>query len=72
MKKFTKLRKSSNSPKRRENILYSDDYIKLLSYEGWSMVSENDMIIVVPYLIESNEVILRYEYITFTKLPELA
>jgi len=63
MKKFTKLRKSSNSPKRRENILYSDDYIKLLSYEGWSMVSENDMIIVVPYLIESNEVILRYEYI---------
>lgn len=70
MKKFTKIRISKKSNKKRPNVLYSDDYIKLLSYEGWSIISERDLVIVLPYLIESNELILRYEYIPTYKYVE--
>lgn len=63
MKKFTKIRISKTTKKKKSDILYSDDYVKLISYEGWSMISEKDLVIVLPYLIESNELILRYEYI---------
>tara|TARA_B000000477_G_C6056132_1_gene212390 strand:- start:353 stop:913 length:561 start_codon:yes stop_codon:yes gene_type:complete len=63
MKKFTKIRISKKKSKKKSDILYSDDYVKLISYEGWSMISERDLVIVLPYLIESNELILRYEYI---------
>lgn len=70
MKKFTKIRISKKPRKKRSEILYSDDYVKLISYEGWSMISESDMVIVLPYLIESNELILRYEYIPTFKYVE--
>lgn len=64
MEKFTKLKDTKKtSKKKKSDELYSDGYIKLISYEGWSIISEKDMVIVVPYLIESNELILRYEYI---------
>ena len=63
MKKFTKIRISDKKTKKKSDVLYSDDYVKLISYEGWSMISERDLVIVLPYLIESNELILRYEYI---------
>ena len=48
MKKFTKIRISKKKSKKKSDILYSDDYVKLISYDGWSMISERDLVIVLP------------------------
>jgi 8-oxo-dGTP pyrophosphatase MutT (NUDIX family) len=70
MEKFTKIRIAKKPAKKRSETLYSDNYVKLISYEDWSMVVEKDLVIVLPYLIESNELILRYEYIPTYKYVE--
>ena len=63
MKKFSKIRPSANrEPK--EKVLYTNDRnLKILEFEDWSIVKERDCVCCIPYLIESNQIVLRYEYI---------
>jgi 8-oxo-dGTP pyrophosphatase MutT (NUDIX family) len=64
LEKFTKLKdKNEIKVSDKDEIAYSDDRLKIIKYEDWSVVKSNDSVICVPYLIESNEIILRHEYV---------
>ena len=63
MEKFTKLKDKNEIKVDKDDILYSDDNIKIVKFEDWSILKTKDSIICIPYLIETNQVILRYEYI---------
>lgn len=68
MDKFSNLGKKKK--KKKDNILFDNKYIKLIDYEGWSIVEEKDLVVCIPYLIESNQFIIRYEYIPTYKYRE--
>lgn len=61
MKKFTKMSKKTKD--KEENILWSNDWINIVKFEGWDVIEGHDSIICVPILEDTNQVVLRYEYI---------
>jgi len=63
LEKFSKLKPDNGIPDKKEDILYSDDYIKIVKFEDWSIIDGRDIAFCIPYLIESNQIILRQEYI---------
>jgi 8-oxo-dGTP pyrophosphatase MutT (NUDIX family) len=63
MDKFSRLKPKSDIPEEDENVLYSDDHMKLISFEDWSIIKEPDYVVCIVYLIEMNQIILRHEYI---------
>lgn len=63
MEKFTNLKPEEENQFKKDDVLYSDDYIKILKYEDWSIIDQPDGVICIPYLIELNKFIIRQEYI---------
>lgn len=46
-----------------EKYLWEGNYLKIKEIEGWEAVMENDMVIILPHLIDYNEILLRKESI---------
>jgi len=66
MEKFTKMSKVKK--KKDDDILWSNDWVNVVKYEDWTIIEGVDSIVCVPILMDSNQIILRYEYIpTFKK-----
>jgi len=63
MPKFSNLKPKNEFDEPEDDIKYEDDNLKIINYEGWSIVKEKDCVVCIPYLIESNQMVLRYEYI---------
>jgi 8-oxo-dGTP pyrophosphatase MutT (NUDIX family) len=63
MEKFSKLRQKSEMYHRKDDVLYKKGDMDVIEYEDWTVVRTSDYIICVPILIESNQIVLRYEYI---------
>jgi 8-oxo-dGTP pyrophosphatase MutT (NUDIX family) len=63
MEKFSKLKPKSEFSEEKDNLLFSNKYMKVIDYEDWSIIKESDFVVCIPYLIESNQIILRHEYI---------
>lgn len=63
MDKFSRLKSKSDNTNDDNNILYSDNHIKLIEFEDWSIIKEPDYVVCIIYLIEMNQIILRHEYI---------
>jgi 8-oxo-dGTP pyrophosphatase MutT (NUDIX family) len=63
VEKFSKLRPKNDFNEPDEDIVYQDDKLKIVKFEDWSIIKEKDCIVCIPYLIESNQMVLRYEYI---------
>jgi 8-oxo-dGTP pyrophosphatase MutT (NUDIX family) len=64
MEKFSSLKKKNEfKESSKDKILYSDSHFKIIQYENWSIIKEKDVVVCIPYLIEKNQIILRYEYI---------
>ncbi len=63
MKRFSTIRPEEEKKFKKDDVLYKDDHIKIIQYEDWSIVSEKDCVICIPYLIELNKFIIRQEYI---------
>lgn len=64
MEKFSKVKKRYNIDKSNDkNVQYDDNYIKVVSYEDWFIVSEKDVVVCIPYFIETNQFIIRNEYV---------
>jgi 8-oxo-dGTP pyrophosphatase MutT (NUDIX family) len=63
MKKFTSIKPDNLFKNKKEDVIYSDDNLKVIKFEEWSIIKEKDLVVCIPYLIESNQIILRYEYI---------
>jgi 8-oxo-dGTP pyrophosphatase MutT (NUDIX family) len=62
MQQFSKLKPKSDY-EQKEKVLFENGYMKLLDYEGWSIIKESDFVVCIPYLAETNQIILRHEYI---------
>jgi 8-oxo-dGTP pyrophosphatase MutT (NUDIX family) len=63
MEKFTKLKPKDYFADPKDKVLYDDKHFQIVQFEDWSVLKSKDCIICIPYLIESNEIILRQEYI---------
>jgi hypothetical protein len=63
MDKFSKLKPKNEFDDSKEKVLFSKDNLKVLKVEDWNVVKEKDTVVCIPYLIETNQIILRYEYI---------
>ncbi len=63
MEKFSKIRPKNEFNEPDEEVVYQDEKLKVVKFENWSVIKEKDCIVCIPYLIESNQMILRYEYI---------
>ena len=63
MEKFSKLRPKNDFNEPDDEIKYEDGKLKVVKYEDWSIIKERDVVVCIPYLIESNQMVLRYEYI---------
>ena len=63
MDKFSKLKPKNLFDKGNEKTLYSDKQLKIVQFEDWSIIKEKDLVVCIPYLIDTNQIILRYEYI---------
>jgi 8-oxo-dGTP pyrophosphatase MutT (NUDIX family) len=70
MEKFTKLRPKSEFTEDKEDILFSNKYMKVINYEDWTVIKESDFVVCIPYLIDSNQIILRHEYIPTFKMVD--
>jgi 8-oxo-dGTP pyrophosphatase MutT (NUDIX family) len=62
MKKFSKIRPVVEKDDKDE-ILFDDGKFKVIKYEDWSIVKGGDAIICIPILIETNQIVLRQEYV---------
>lgn len=64
MDKFTKLEKNDFKPKsKKEDVLYKNDFVKLINFEDYTTLVQKDCVLAVPVLIEKNQLIIRKEYI---------
>jgi 8-oxo-dGTP pyrophosphatase MutT (NUDIX family) len=63
MQRFSTIRPEEEKKFKKEDVLYKDDHIKISKYEDWSIISEKDAVICIPYLVELNKFIIRQEYI---------
>lgn len=70
MKKFTNLKPETENKSLKENVLWSNDHIKIVQFEDWSILTGKDSVICIPYLIELNQFIIRQEYIPSFKYIE--
>lgn len=70
MEKFSKLKPKSEFEEEKEDILYSNKYMKVINYEDWTIIKESDFVVCIPYLIDSNQIILRHEYIPTFKMVD--
>lgn len=63
MDKFTKLKPKNEFKETKDKVLYKDDNLEIIDVEGWSVIKEKDTAVCIPYLIETNQIILRQEYV---------
>ena len=60
--KFSKL-KPKKDKEQADEVVFSDEHFSIIKYDDWSIIKSNDSIICIPILIETNQIIMRYEYI---------
>jgi 8-oxo-dGTP pyrophosphatase MutT (NUDIX family) len=70
MEKFSKMKPEESKKFKKDDVVYSDKYTKIIKYEETSILSGKDCVICIPYLIESNQFIIRQEYIPSFKYTE--
>lgn len=70
MDKFSNYIKNSKVIEKTEDILFQKGDYKLREAEGWVYMDEPDMVIAIPYIVDENEIILRYEYIPTYKVRD--
>ena len=70
MNKFSNLKKQIAIEDTTNKALFSNKGLKVIEYENWNVVVENDTVVVIPYLIETNQIIIRQEYIPTYKYAD--
>ena len=65
MEKFSKLKPKDvfGTDNVKDDIVFSDNIMKIVKYEDWTIIKENDAVFCIPYLIEKNQIVIRNEYI---------
>lgn len=62
MKQFSKI-KPEKEKEIADEVLFTDDYFSVIRYDDWKVIKSSDAIICIPILIETNQIVLRQEYI---------
>lgn len=71
MDKFTNFTKvKEEQGKKAYDVLWHNDYMQVINVEGWSAVSEKDMVVIIPFLQEYNQIIMRLEHVPPYKLKK--
>jgi hypothetical protein len=70
MPKFSKLRPKREFDDSKDKELFSKGPLKIIEFEDWSIIKTKDCILCIPILIETNQVVLRYEYIPTFKYAD--
>ncbi len=70
MEKFTKIKPKTDQDTSKDDVLFSNGYMKLINYEDVVLIKESDFVVCIPYLIEYNQIILRHEYIPTFKYTD--
>jgi hypothetical protein len=60
---FSKLKPKDEFAEPKDKVLYKDEHVKIIQFEDWSIIKQKDAVCCIPYLIESNQIILRHEYV---------
>ena len=60
MEKFSKLKPKDEFDDSKEKVLYKDEHFQIIQFEDWSILKERDTVVCIPYLIETNQIVLRY------------
>ncbi len=63
MEKFSKLKPKDEFAETKDQVLYKDNNFQVVKFEDWSIIKDRDSVCCIPYLIETNQIVLRYEYI---------
>lgn len=69
MKRFSTLKPQKETPK-QDNILFKDKDFKVIKYGDCNIIEDKDKVVVIPYLIELNKIIIRQEYIPSYKYAD--
>jgi 8-oxo-dGTP pyrophosphatase MutT (NUDIX family) len=70
MEKFSKLKPKDEFADDKEKVLYQDNHFQVVQFEDWSIIKEKDCVCCIPFLIETNQIVLRYEYIPTFKYAD--
>jgi 8-oxo-dGTP pyrophosphatase MutT (NUDIX family) len=63
MEKFSTLKPKTDFDADKDEVVFQDNQLQVIKYEDWSMIKDRDVVVCIPYLVESSQFILRYEYI---------
>ncbi len=64
MQTFSKLKtKTSTSKNPKSETIFDSDNIKIIRYKDWDIVKEKDLVVCIPYFIETNQFLIRSEYV---------
>lgn len=63
MEKFSKIKPKNEFDDNKDKVLYKDNHFEIVQFEDWSILKERDAVVCIPYLIETNQIVLRYEYV---------
>ena len=63
MERFSSLKPKDEFKEGKEKVLFSDKNLKIVQFEDWSVIKDRDIAVCIPYLIDTNQIVLRYEYI---------
>ena len=69
MEKFSRL-KPEEKKVDDNKVAYKDKNLTVTKYEDWSIVTDRDVVVCIPYLIELNKIVLRQEYIPSYKYAD--
>jgi len=70
MKKFSRLKPEDKKVDNSNKVAYKDKNLTITKYEDWSIVTDRDVVVCIPYLIELNKFIIRQEYIPSYKYSD--
>ena len=70
MEKFSRLKSTTELEPDKDEVLFDKGKLQIVQYEDWTLVKERDIVVCIPYLIESNQIVLRYEYIPSFKYAD--
>jgi 8-oxo-dGTP pyrophosphatase MutT (NUDIX family) len=70
MLKFSKLKPKDEFKEPGNKIIFDGEWVKVIDYEGWSIIKEKDLVVCIPYFIETSQFLIRYEYIPTYKYTD--
>ena len=64
MEKFSRMKlKDTINTDDKDNVVFDSEHFKVVEFEDWQVLKGRDCVVCIPYFIESNQFMIRYEYI---------